>query len=1427
VPPSDVSGFVADEDINSVLLSWVAATDDAGISGYKLTLLTQPFEQSRILTAGTLSFRWTNLSSDTTYTFSIIAFDTSNNASVNPATLSVTTMGPDLEAPADVRNLTGVGGYHDPITRDYVEITLSWTASLSPDLSHYLLTILNDEGIAILQSFNVGTRTAITVPDDSGGPVESSDLVAPLVIGEVYTIRVVAVDENNNISSPGATTTVTPTESVDTDPPEPVVNLTLEPRSGAVDVSWEENPINPGDAAFYRVYFRTPPVDGTAWTLAGETNGFLTLSVTGLTNGTVYEFMVAAVDHAGNETPGAATGANFDDVATKGEAIPTSDQITCIPNVRGGVFRQDYFTSALGRTRSIVVLVATANPLILTSSDTTEFFYTLDGTAISTTSFVVNATHGRFTFNPATNPNVTEVTPGFLYAVEIDFDPSTAGVIEYISENSLRPGGVGADHIKFRYMVKTATDASRVFSETYLVYPLDPGATDPNVFFKFSGMIDERSAPTATYIEGGDTPGDVIFTGGYFDGFALDSAERYRIRFEHFERLLIPDGTRQLAMNQVRGDHAATLLRSSTTSPAGSTVLLTGGRDPLRVFTPTDVDNETLGLKSFEVFSAESPRDGFVSAGSLPAGGRMGASRRLHTATRLRDGSVVAIGGLNGETNIEGSVAMPAQAINAEPSVDLIEYLPPGLFNPAAVVGQVAEMLFGGIVIDTAVVTNAVFDEEDLDYDIGVDGFLIEVVGGFTTFRIINSGTESAEQYDVNGAPAGPTAGNMFAPRYGHSATLLQDGTVFVAGGIFDYRADQNAGGFDRDFEFKCELYHPVTRNFTLLSTLAHLSTTRFFHNAILLRDGKVLLTGGLQKGDHAFKSRGFFGGVINSSSDLYDPFTRSSRRVGSMRKARFGHASALLPSGKVLIAGGYFRVTPGGIPVFDNSAEIYDPDTQTFSLTNSMLTQRALCAAVLIEDQTSPIFGKVLVGGGSLNTLAEIYDEVTGIFQPTAHGLHFDRFVGATSTVLKDGTTLISGGQAEEFLSANNLPTSGDFLATAEIYDTSKVQFSKTQGNLSVARRHHTSTLLQDGTVLIAGGENRNGGVSAAEVYDPAAGTFTSVAAMLRERYKHTATLMNDGRVFVAGGANLSGSLRSCEIYNTTTEAFSSAPSMRIGRFDHTANLLPNGWVLLTGGESIDDDSVEIYDPSADQFLTSVPAGLSLEFGRDGHSLIQPQYAIGRARFTNSSNKVFGSVASPFAYEDTSWLSSSKVRRGDMIVNLSDNVPYVISSIDADGELTLTASYTGASTVDTLTGGQSPVGFEDYVIISQDGYVLGGEVRDTSTEVFRFDRGGVWPGSNPTDFGFEFAPSPINAGRYGHTLVPLADLNLLVGGGEFLLSGEVSTLGATPTDFAGITWELRNLDSLDSWAFHSAYRVQNKMVILVSGHAAQAFFAE
>jgi WD40 repeat protein len=244
------------------------------------------------------------------------------------------------------------------------------------------------------------------------------------------------------------------------------------------------------------------------------------------------------------------------------------------------------------------------------------------------------------------------------------------------------------------------------------------------------------------------------------------------------------------------------------------------------------------------------------------------------------------------------------------------------------------------------------------------------------------------------------------------------------------------------------------------------------------------------------------------------------------MSIARSFSTATSLPNGKILLAGGNSGSVAGEEPLA--TAELYDPATATFTPTGSMASARHSHTATLLAD------GKVLVAGGLagptfrpiyLDT-AELYDPSTETFTPTS-ALFFLR-ARATATVLPDGRVLIAGGVN----AGTGAPPIG-FPPIAELYNPSTGTFTLT-GSLNAPRDAHTATLLPDGKVLIAGGSGAIGNLSTAEIYDPSAGEFMKTAASsVGARTLHTATLLPDGKVLLAGGRESGGPSPTAELFD------------------------------------------------------------------------------------------------------------------------------------------------------------------------------------------------------------------------------------------------------------------------------------------------------
>ena len=328
---------------------------------------------------------------------------------------------------------------------------------------------------------------------------------------------------------------------------------------------------------------------------------------------------------------------------------------------------------------------------------------------------------------------------------------------------------------------------------------------------------------------------------------------------------------------------------------------------------------------------------------------------------------------------------------------------------------------------------------------------------------------------------------------------------------------------------------------------------------------------------------------------------------AGTMTVARGGQTATLLPDGRVLLVGGQVDGED------QSTAELYDPATDSFTRTGSISTLwRMAPAAVLLPD------GRVLLVGG--------FGQQPGSEDVTAF----------------------------EF---------------AEVYDPRSGQFSRT-GPMIVPRQWLWSALaLQDGRVLIAGGEGPNGILGSIELFDPVAGAFVPGGVMISPRTQHTMTLLPDGKVLIAGGWGTDGPLATAEIYDPKTGTSVATGSLGTARSGATATALADGRVLIVGGTGPGTTygdalaSAELYDPTSGTFrptgrLVTERSGASAVPLRDGRVLVAGGYNIDGSprtveRYDPASGRfeVVGKLGPGSTSGNSNWLSETLLRDGSVLI--------------------------------------------------------------------------------------------------------------------------------------------------------------------------------
>jgi len=279
-----------------------------------------------------------------------------------------------------------------------------------------------------------------------------------------------------------------------------------------------------------------------------------------------------------------------------------------------------------------------------------------------------------------------------------------------------------------------------------------------------------------------------------------------------------------------------------------------------------------------------------ATGGFLPTAA-MGIPRHSHTATALSDGTVLVAGGYD----VSGTYLRSVE-----------------LYDPAT-----------GAFREIAPMTLARAGHEAVRL---ADGRVLLVGGIGTGWTFL----ASAEIFDPTSGSFAAT-GAMQHPRASHSAVLLTDGRVLVVGGHRGRRQEI-------ELFASAEIFDPGTGAF---SATGRMSVRRHKHDAVRLRDGRVLVSGGADERD----SRGRY-----TSAELYDPVAGNFSRTGEMRLARYKHegTSILLRDGRVLLAGGA------------EAAELFDPATGAFTLAGGRDDLAGqFSATALLSD------GRVLITGG------------------------------------------------------------------------------------------------------------------------------------------------------------------------------------------------------------------------------------------------------------------------------------------------------------------------------------------------------------------------------------------------------------------------------------------------------------------------------
>jgi len=374
--------------------------------------------------------------------------------------------------------------------------------------------------------------------------------------------------------------------------------------------------------------------------------------------------------------------------------------------------------------------------------------------------------------------------------------------------------------------------------------------------------------------------------------------------------------------------------------------------------TSTGSPETTLPTPSPTATRAPTTTPAFIPTGS------MSVARSEHTATLLNDGRVLIVGGSDAEGYLD--LAEIFDPITGKFSTTGKLHAP-RTCHAATALADGRVLVIGGWVKSGRAAQAEIFDPKTESFSLtrqvssatcGAtattlgDGRVL-VAGG----RDVDGNEPMSEAVIFDPATNGLTGTRtmMTEPRSRHTATLLPDGRVLLAG------TDPSGSGAEGPHA-TAELFDPATGTFTATGRMA---AGRSDHTATLLPNGRVLIAGGAGPGDRA-------------SAELYDPTNGTFTLTGEMTERRSRQSATGLGDGRVLIAGGLSR----GVLSY---AELYDPTSGAFAPAGWMAGPRTAHDAAALPD------GRVLITGGdssqqnSAIATAEVYEIERGAPPPSA----------------------------------------------------------------------------------------------------------------------------------------------------------------------------------------------------------------------------------------------------------------------------------------------------------------------------------------------------------------------------------------------------------------------------------------------------------
>jgi hypothetical protein len=645
--------------------------------------------------------------------------------------------------------------------------------------------------------------------------------------------------------------------------------------------------------------------------------------------------------------------------------------------------------------------------------------------------------------------------------------------------------------------------------------------------------------------------GQILIAGGT-GGVGAGSAELFNPSLARFA------GTGNMV--QPRQEQIATML-------AGGMVLIAGGNSGL---SPNAIDQAEL----FDPSQGAFLKTDFMSTTGAPATGA--------AATILGTGAVVVTGGTsNGASVVAGSelytstdgLTSPA----ASASITAAAYVPQGATAVAAHVIAVADARYIWMVTNATLVSGqgtpsitlnmAASGNATLDILIITDRFVpahgrAVVVGepapSITSFTAAATPVPYGGSTSVTPAFANGLGGSVI----GTGAAGTSDITSSAASGVA-----VPVGPLTAPVQFRLTVTNraSISVNQTVTVNVESVIVSALSPaNPAVSAGSTTAFSAGVSQAVNSSVVWSATGGTMNAATGAWiAPATAGTYTITATAAANGTTSSSTTATVVALPAIQSFLVSPASLsygqaamltPTFTGSAGS-QASIGTTGTGSSQLTSTATSGVPVSTGALTANVTYTLTATNSVGTSVTATATVT-VTQPfTATGAMNLARLGQTTTLLPDGTALVAGGTGA--------------ADKAEIYSAGTGAFAYTQAMQS-ARAGHTATLLATGQVLLTGGSNGAVALSSAELYDPVAQSFTATAGpMVHARQNHVAALLADGRVLIAGGFNATeNQLASAEIFDPATGTFSAvATSLASARQFATATALNDGRILIAGG--------------------------------------------------------------------------------------------------------------------------------------------------------------------------------------------------------------------------------------------------------------------